>query len=143
MKTATSQRSFHRVLLLITLAALIMTIPFAIYETMKMERVYLFSDEFWTDVIARFHGSGRFRFILQPLMGLLLGVVHGKRLASESFLRPQSILERWRHILKMVSGPLMVLVETSSVTIRASIFRVSIDMRQVVSTPSPTAASGG
>jgi hypothetical protein len=57
------------VALLVLLAAL----PWAILDTLETGRVYLFSWQFVEELPQRFSGPGRFRFILQPLVAILLG----------------------------------------------------------------------
>jgi hypothetical protein len=65
---------------IVTVVALIViaaAIPFAIVDTFEKGRVYLFSAQFWEELPQRFSGSGRLRFILQPLLAILLGVRGG------------------------------------------------------------------
>jgi hypothetical protein len=52
-------------------------IPFAILDTLETGRVYLFSSQFLQELPRRFTGPGRFRFILQPVLAILLGVRGG------------------------------------------------------------------
>jgi hypothetical protein len=61
-------------LALLVLAA---ALPSAIMDTIETGRVYLFSRQFLDELPQRFTGPGRFRFILQPLLALLLGVRGG------------------------------------------------------------------
>jgi hypothetical protein len=37
----------------------------------------MFSHRFWPDLVARFHGPGRMRFILQPTVAIILGARDG------------------------------------------------------------------
>lgn len=53
------------------------TIPFAIMDTFQTGRVYLFSREFLDELPKRFTGSGNFRFILQPVVAIILGMYGG------------------------------------------------------------------
>jgi hypothetical protein len=62
------------ILALLVIAA---AIPYAIVDTIEKGRVYLFSSQFLEELPQRFSGSGRFRFILQPLFAILLGVRGG------------------------------------------------------------------
>lgn len=52
-------------------------IPFAIQDTIETGRVYLFSRQFFEELPQRFTGPGRFRFVLQPVIAILLGVRRG------------------------------------------------------------------
>ena len=49
-------------------------LPGAIQETLQTGRVYVFSRQFFEELPQRFSGPGRLRFILQPLVAILLGV---------------------------------------------------------------------
>jgi hypothetical protein len=53
------------------------TIPFAIRDTIESRRVYLFSRQFLEELPQRFTGPGRLRFILQPMMAIVLGIRGG------------------------------------------------------------------
>jgi len=64
--------------LLVVAAAL----PSAIMDTIDTGRVYLFSSQFLEELPQRFTGPGRLRFILQPLLAILLGVRSGLADAS-------------------------------------------------------------
>lgn len=62
------------VLAILVIAA---AIPYAIVDTLQTGRVYLFSSQFLEELPRRFSGHGRFRFILQPVLAILLGVRGG------------------------------------------------------------------
>ncbi len=74
------------------LAALVLVaaIPSAIREALESGRIYLFSWEFLSDLPARLTGPGRFRFILQPAMAILLGLRGG--LADARARRPPYLM---------------------------------------------------
>jgi hypothetical protein len=61
----------------LALLVIAVAIPYAIVDTIEKGRVYLFSSQFLEELPQRFSGSGRFRFILQPLLAILLGVRGG------------------------------------------------------------------
>ncbi len=52
-------------------------IPFAIMDTIETGRVYLFSRQFLEELPQRFTGPGRLRFILQPMVAIVLGIRGG------------------------------------------------------------------
>ncbi len=52
---------------------LLAAIPSALRDTFETGRVYLFSRQFLEELPQRFTGPGRFRFILQPFVAILLG----------------------------------------------------------------------
>ncbi|HKN23754.1 MAG TPA: hypothetical protein VJX72_02825 [Candidatus Acidoferrum sp.] len=55
------------------------TLPFAIVDTIETGRVYVFSWHFLEELPRRFTGPGRFRFMLQPTVAILLGIGGGLR----------------------------------------------------------------
>jgi hypothetical protein len=61
----------------LAILVIVAAIPFAIMDTLETGRVYLFSWQFWEELPRRFSGTGRFRFILQPAVAILLGVRGG------------------------------------------------------------------
>jgi len=63
-----------RVVAVLVIAA---TLPFALVDTLETGRVYLFSRQFLEELPQRFSGAGRFRFILQPVVAILLGMRGG------------------------------------------------------------------
>jgi hypothetical protein len=71
--------TLRRETILIALAVLVIAaaIPFAIVEAISTGRVYLFSRQFLEELPQRFTGPGRFRFILQPMMAMVLGIRGG------------------------------------------------------------------
>jgi hypothetical protein len=52
-------------------------IPFALMDTIETGRVYLFSRQFLEELPQRFTGPGRLRFILQPMIAIVLGIRGG------------------------------------------------------------------
>ena len=61
------------------LLALLLTAPPALYRLWQTGDVYLFTQQFWADLIARFHGVGRMRFLFQPVTAIILGAGSGIR----------------------------------------------------------------
>jgi len=68
------------VLALLVVAA---AVPSAVKDTIETGRVYLFSREVLEELPRRFTGPGRFRFILQPVLAIVLGVRGGLADAKE------------------------------------------------------------
>jgi len=52
---------------------LVAALPSAIRDTFETGRIYLFSRQFLEELPQRFTGPGRFRFILQPALAIILG----------------------------------------------------------------------
>jgi hypothetical protein len=61
------------ILITVTLLILVAAIPSALRDTIATGRVYLFSRQFMEELPQRFSGPGRFRFVLQPLIAILIG----------------------------------------------------------------------
>ena len=76
MKIRASRSAFLTSLVVVALLA---TTPLAIVELKRTGEFYLLSHRFAKDIVARFHGPGRLRFILQPSVAILLGVRDGAR----------------------------------------------------------------
>ena len=67
-----TRRSISNVITALAVLILIAAIPSALRDTFETGRVYLFSRQFLEELPQRFTGPGRFRFILQPLVAILL-----------------------------------------------------------------------
>jgi len=52
---------------------LVAAIPSALRDTFETGRVYLFSRQFFDELPQRLTGPGRLRFVLQPMVAILLG----------------------------------------------------------------------
>ena len=65
------------VVTVLTLLVIGAAIPFAIMDTIETGRVYVFSRQLLEELPQRFTGPGRLRFILQPMLAILLGVRGG------------------------------------------------------------------
>ena len=61
----------------LVLVVLAIALPFAIVDTFEKGRVYIFSRQFLEELPQRFTGPGRFRFILQPVTAIFLGIRGG------------------------------------------------------------------
>jgi hypothetical protein len=75
MRTASISRGW--ILSAIVIALLLATLPGAIRRLVQTGDLYLFSQRFFEDIVARLSGPGRLRFILQPVMAILLGARDG------------------------------------------------------------------
>jgi hypothetical protein len=65
------------ILAALTLIVLVMSIPGSLRDAYDRGGIYLFSQAFFEDIPRRLAGPGRFRFIMQPLMSIILGVTGG------------------------------------------------------------------
>jgi hypothetical protein len=74
MKVSTSRSSL---LTAIVIAVLLIAMPFAVVEFFRTGELYVFSRRFVDDMVARLHGPGRLRFILQPSFAIVLGARDG------------------------------------------------------------------
>ena len=65
------------VLVTLTLLVFLFSAPSALKDAYERGGFYLFSLSFFEDIPKRLTGPGRFRFILQPLMAIILGIRSG------------------------------------------------------------------
>ena len=79
-----------------TLAVLVAAAPGALRDAWERGGIYLFSWEFLEDLPRRLTGPGRFRFVFQPLVAILLGVRAGRGDARAG--RPPYILAVIAHV---------------------------------------------
>ena len=97
-----------------TLAVLIASTPGAWRDAWERGGIYLFSWAFLEDLPRRLTGPGRFRFVMQPLVAILLGVRAGRADARAG--RPPYLLaviahpEHRRHVLAETARELANLV---------------------------------
>jgi len=66
----------------VVLAILLAALPGAIVKVSQTGDLYLFTDHFFQDILARLSGPGRVRFILQPAVAIILGTRSGMKDAS-------------------------------------------------------------
>jgi len=79
MKALPTRLSLSRdsILPAVVIIALLAALPFATWEFIQTGELYIFSHRFWPDPVARFHGPGRMRFIMQPTVATFLGARDG------------------------------------------------------------------
>lgn len=68
---------FSKALFVITVALLVVALPSAVIDTYQNGRIYLFSRQFLDELPLRLTGPGRLRFVLQPLIAIVLGCRSG------------------------------------------------------------------
>ncbi len=84
--------SINRSSILTTLVVIVLVgaVPFAISEFIHTGELYILTHRFLEDIVARLHGPGRFRFVLQPLVAIAFGTRDGikdARAGRPPFLR--------------------------------------------------------
>ncbi len=87
MKISINRSSILSALVVIALVA---ALPFAAWEFIHTGQLYILTHRFLEDIVARFHGPGRLRFILQPLAAIVFGTRDGikdARAGRPPFLR--------------------------------------------------------
>jgi hypothetical protein len=101
MKVSLSRSSILRtVVIVIILAAL----PGAIRRLIQTGNLYLFTEGFFQDIVARLSGPGRLRFVMQPTVAIYLGVRDGvkdARAGNPTFL--WALAFHQQHRLKMLA----------------------------------------
>ena len=65
------------VLSAVVIAILLSALPGAIRRIIQTGNPYLFTHDFFADLLARLSGPGRMRFILQPTVAIVLGARDG------------------------------------------------------------------
>jgi hypothetical protein len=76
--TAAGKDKLTLVLAALTVLALALSVPGSLREAWERGGFYLFSRQFLEDLPKRLFGPGRFRFLLQPTMAVVLGVAAGR-----------------------------------------------------------------
>src|SRR5262247_4921296 len=61
----------------ITLTVLALSLPASLHDALDRGGLYLFSLTFLEDIPKRLVGPGRFRFLLQPTLAIILGIRSG------------------------------------------------------------------
>ena len=79
VRAAMSRISRSSVLSIVVIVILLATLPRAVHRLVQSGDLYLFTERFFADMFARLSGAGRFRFILQPVMAILLGTRDGMK----------------------------------------------------------------
>lgn len=67
------------ILLAIVAVVLLSSLPAAIRRLAQTGDPYLFTEQFFADLAARLTGAGKFRFIVQPIVAVVLGVRYGMK----------------------------------------------------------------
>src|SRR5262249_31961531 len=97
-KVAMKSRRVTLILASLTLLVLMLSVPGSLRDAFERGGFYLFSREFFEDLPKRLTGPGRFRFVFQPVVAILLGIRDG--LGDSRANRPPylwGILFRRRH----------------------------------------------
>jgi len=68
-----TRSTINTIVTVVAVLTLLAALPSAVLDTFETGRVYLFSQQFLEDLPQRFSGPGRFRFVLQPLIAMLVG----------------------------------------------------------------------
>ncbi len=61
----------------LTILVLVLSIPDSLREALNRGGFYVFTQAFLDDIPIRLTGPGRFRFIMQPLIAVILGIMNG------------------------------------------------------------------
>ena len=67
------------------IAILLAVLPGAIWRIIQSGDPYLFTEQFFQDILARLSGPGRLRFIIQPAVAILLGARSGIKDAQAGY----------------------------------------------------------
>ena len=67
----------------VVITLLLVALPGAILRILHTGDLYLFTERFFQDILARLSGPGRLRFVVQPTVAIFLGVRSGIKDARE------------------------------------------------------------
>jgi len=67
------------ILFAIVAVVLLTSVPSSIHRIITTGDPYLFTKHFFQDMQARLTGPGKLRFIVQPIVAIILGVLHAKK----------------------------------------------------------------
>jgi hypothetical protein len=113
-------RRLTLVLAVLTVLVLAFSIPGSLRAAWERGTFYVFSSEFLVDLPRRLFGPGRFRFVLQPTVATVLGILAGRRdaragrlpylsaLAFGSHSRRELLREAFGHITNLVLMGILV-----------------------------------
>ena len=76
MKVSLSRSSILRTVVIVVILA---ALPGAIRRLIQTGNLYLFTERFFEDMVARLSGPGRLRFAVQPMVAIFLGVRDGTK----------------------------------------------------------------
>lgn len=68
-----TRRTLSNIMTAVAVLILAVAIPSAVRDTIETGRVYLFSQQFLDELPQRLTGPGRLRFLVQPLVAMVLG----------------------------------------------------------------------
>ena len=67
------------ILFAIVAVMLLIYVPGSIHRIAQTGDLYLFTEQFFQDMVARLTGPGKLRFIVQPTVAIIIGVLHGMK----------------------------------------------------------------
>lgn len=67
------------------IAILLAALPGAIWRIVQTGDPYLFTEQFFQDILARLSGPGKLRFIIQPTVAIILGARSGMKDAQAGY----------------------------------------------------------
>ena len=73
------------ILYIAAIAILLVALPGAIWRIIQTGDPYLFTEQFFQDILARLSGPGRLRFIIQPTVAIILGARSGIKDAQAGY----------------------------------------------------------
>jgi hypothetical protein len=116
----------------VLVAVLLLTLPGAIRRIVQTGDFYLFTRDFFADILARLSGPGKLRFILQPAVATFLGTRDGvKDSLSESPPFLWSLIFHKRHATQRLRNALASMRDLVAVAILLDIISQFLIFRVV------------
>jgi len=127
-----SRISRSSVLTAVVIVILLAALPRVIHRLVQTGDLYLFSERFFADMFARLSGPGRFRFILQPMVAILLGTRDGvkdARTHSPAFLL--GLIFHSEHRVKLLRSALVSIRDLVAIAILLDIISQFLIFREI------------
>jgi hypothetical protein len=127
---ASKRRSL--ILSIVVVVVLLMTVPGAIRRIVQTGDFYLFTRDFFADILARLSGPGRLRFIMQPAVAIFLGSRDGlKDARAESLPFLWSLIFHKGHTTRLLRSGLASVRDLVAVAILLDIISQFLIFRRV------------
>jgi hypothetical protein len=120
------------ILYAIVIAVILATLPGAIRKIVQTGDLYLFTERFFQDILARLSGPGRLRFIVQPTVAILLGIRSGMKDAQGNvppFL--QAFIFHRKHRREMLRSAIVSIRNLVAIAILLDIISQFLIFREV------------
>ena len=120
------------VLTVVVIAVLLAALPGAIWRIIQTGNPYLFTHDFFADLVARLSGPGRMRFVLQPTVAIILGArggVKDARAGLPPFIR--AVILHGAHRLRLLRNMFASIRDLVALAILADVVSQYLIFREI------------